>query len=115
MNVQPSSLPLPDLRDECLEDAECLFDPELHNGPDPAAGDEHPDVRTAREDIAKDICATCPAQVACLEYAIRVRPVRGIWAGLTADEIAQVAMSRTERESTERESTNTNEFYAGAA
>jgi hypothetical protein len=98
VNTHPSSLPLPDLRDECLEGAECLFDPELHDGPDREMGDEHPDARIAREDVAKEVCATCPAQIACLEYAIRVQPMRGVWAGLTADEVAQLATLRAERE-----------------
>ncbi|MFB9830944.1 WhiB family transcriptional regulator [Actinoallomurus acaciae] len=95
MNAHPSKLTTPDLRDECLDGAQCLFDAELHDGPDPV---EHPDARAAREDVAKDICATCPVQVACLEYAIRTRPVGGVWAGLTAEEIAQLAARRAVRE-----------------
>lgn len=97
MNVHPSKLATPDLRDECLDGAECLFDPELHDGPDPADRIEHIDARIAREDVAKEVCATCPVQVACLEYAIRTRPTGGIWAGVTAEEIAELAARRAER------------------
>lgn len=98
MNAHPSKLTTPDLRDECLDGAQCLFDAELHDGPDPADRIEHLDARAAREDVAKDICATCPVQLACLEYAIRTRPTGGIWAGLTAEEIAQLAAQRAVRE-----------------
>ena len=98
MNDHPSRLSTADLRDECLDGAECLFDAELHDGPGPQDRFEHPDARAAREDVAKDICATCPVQVACLEYAIRTRPVTGVWAGLTADEVAQLHALRVERE-----------------
>ena len=96
MNTHPSRLSTPDLRDECLDGAECLFDAELHDGPDPDMRLEHSDARTAREDVAKDICATCPVQLACLEYAIRTLPESGVWSGLTADEIAELAVLRDE-------------------
>jgi WhiB family transcriptional regulator, redox-sensing transcriptional regulator len=97
VNIHPSKLPTLNLPDECLDGAECLFDPELHDGPDPEMRLEHADARTAREDVAKDICATCPVQTACLEYAIRTKPVRGVWAGMTADEISNLAARRVER------------------
>ena len=94
MNAHPSRLTTPDLRDECLDGADCLFDAELHDGPDPDDRVEHPDARAAREDVAKDVCATCPVQLACLEYAIRTRPNTGVWAGLTAEEITDLATAR---------------------
>jgi WhiB family redox-sensing transcriptional regulator len=101
VNIHPSRLATPDLRDECLDGAECLFDPELHDGPDPETRLEYVDARAAREDVAKEICATCPVQLACLEYAIRTTPVSGVWAGLTAEEIAYLAVRRSEREPAE--------------
>jgi hypothetical protein len=94
MNAHPSRLPLSDLRDECLDGAECLFDPELHNGPDPVITVEQPDARAAREDVAMDVCASCPVRAMCLEYAVRTRPNRGVWAGYTAIEIAAHAAWR---------------------
>jgi len=87
MNVHPSKLPLADLRSARLDGAECLFDPELHDGPDPLTTIEHPDARAAREDVARDVCASCPVRVCCREYAVHARPKAGIWAGLTGLEI----------------------------
>ena len=98
MNAYPSKLTTPDLRDECLDGAQCLFDAELHDGPDPADRIEHPDARAAREAVAKDVCATCPVQLTCLEHAIRTRPASGVWAGLTAEELAQLTAQRAVRE-----------------
>ncbi|MCO6010563.1 WhiB family transcriptional regulator [Actinoallomurus purpureus] len=98
MNTHPSKLALPDLRDECLDGAECLYDPELHDGPDDGGVIEHPHDQAAREDIAKDICGTCPVRNACLDYALRTKPNRGIWAGLTVDELATLTDSRAEHE-----------------
>jgi WhiB family redox-sensing transcriptional regulator len=100
MNAHPSRLPLPDLRDECLDGAECLFDAELHEGPDPLTEVEHPDARAAREDVAKEVCGTCPVRDVCLAYALRTTPARGVWAGLTAEEVAQLATLHAEREET---------------
>jgi WhiB family redox-sensing transcriptional regulator len=100
MNDNPSRLPLPDLRDECLDGAECLFDAELHDGPDPLTEIEHPHARAAREDVAKEICGTCPVQDVCLTYALRTKPVRGVWAGLTAEEVGRLAALETECEPT---------------
>lgn len=91
MYVHVSRLPLADLRDACLTGAECLHDPELHDGPDPRTTIEHPDARAAREDVAKAVCEDCPVRPACLEYALRVRPKHGVWAGLTAEELDQFA------------------------
>lgn len=80
-----------DLRDELLGGAECRFDPELHDGPDPRTTIEHPDARAAREDVARDVCGGCPVRDTCLAYALRTRPKHGVWAGHTADEIARIA------------------------
>lgn len=88
MDAHPSRLPLEDLLGARLDGAECLFDPELHDGPDPLTTVENPDARAAREDVAKEICASCPVRDACMEYATRVGPDRGVWAGLTAEEIS---------------------------
>ena len=52
-------IPLADLIDECLSGAECLFDPDLHEGP--ADTIELPTERDARETVAKEVCASCPA------------------------------------------------------
>jgi WhiB family redox-sensing transcriptional regulator len=94
MYDDPSRLPMADLRDG----AECRFDIELHDGPDPMTEIEHPDARAAREDVAKEICGTCPVRDLCLTYALRTRPTRGVWAGLTIEEIDRLAALEIERE-----------------
>ena len=38
--------------------------------------------REVRESQAKRICAACPVEAACLEYALRIREPHGIWGGL---------------------------------
>lgn len=78
------------LADDCLDGAECLYDPYLHEGPEDPAG-ESPAERAAREQVAADVCANCPVHEPCFEYAMRTRPARGVWAGLTAPEISALA------------------------
>ena len=38
--------------------------------------------RDEREARAKSICASCPVQPECLDYALRIREPHGIWGGL---------------------------------
>lgn len=38
--------------------------------------------RTNRESRAKAICADCPVQRACLDFALLIRESHGIWGGL---------------------------------
>jgi hypothetical protein len=78
------------LVDDCLNGAECLYDPHLHEGPDDL-DTESPAERAAREQVAADVCAGCPVRKPCLEYALRARPARGVWAGLTAFEVSALA------------------------
>jgi WhiB family transcriptional regulator, redox-sensing transcriptional regulator len=35
---------------------------------------------------AKAVCAGCPVQAECLQYALATGPVHGIWGGLTEEE-----------------------------
>jgi WhiB family redox-sensing transcriptional regulator len=91
MSGHPSELDLSDLRDELLDGAECRFDPELHTGPDPLTAVESPDERAAREDVAREVCQSCPVAATCLAYALRAKPERGVWAGFTADQITNLA------------------------
>lgn len=65
---------------------ECTYDPELHTGP--RATIETTPERAARERVAREVCATCPALVQCGLYAPTVRPASGIWAGRTPAELA---------------------------
>jgi WhiB family redox-sensing transcriptional regulator len=47
---------------------------------------ERRDEREAREERAKAICCTCPVQQECLEYALSVGEMHGIWGGLNEAE-----------------------------
>ncbi|MER6508273.1 WhiB family transcriptional regulator [Nonomuraea sp. NPDC001636] len=71
------------------EEAACAFDPELHTGPDLFV-EESAEERSAREQVAREVCAECPVWASCLFYALDARPETGVWAGLTADEIAAI-------------------------
>ncbi|TDE26430.1 hypothetical protein E1295_44360 [Nonomuraea mesophila] len=64
---------------------ECTYDPELHTGPRLTV--ETSAERAAREAVAREVCATCPARLLCDQYALDTRPTFGIWAGRTAAEI----------------------------
>ena len=60
-------------------------------GEDPAlftasGGRESAEQRRTREASAKRICAQCPVQPDCLEYALRVNEPLGIWGGLNENE-----------------------------
>ncbi|MER7209814.1 WhiB family transcriptional regulator [Streptosporangium sp. NPDC000239] len=70
---------------------ECAYDPQLHTGPDPEQGAETPSEQAAREEVAREVCATCPAHLFCGLYAAEVRPSSGIWAGRTPEQVAQHA------------------------
>ncbi len=58
----------------------------------PPSRPEMKDERLTRERRAKAICAVCPVQVECLEYAIRTREPHGVWGGLS--EMERRAMLR---------------------
>ena len=85
------STTMTDLRGEPIEGAQCRFDPELHTGPD-AFTVESPEDREVREAVAIGVCETCPLRAACLAYAVATLPETGVWAGLTADQIAELAI-----------------------
>jgi hypothetical protein len=75
-------------------DRGCVYDPELFTGP---AGVE-PEVesakdRAARIDAAREVCGSCPVRLACLAYALRIRPEAGVWAGWTHEEIRFLALA----------------------
>jgi WhiB family redox-sensing transcriptional regulator len=52
----------------------------------PPTHPERKDDRLAREARAKAICATCEVRRDCLDYALAIREVHGIWGGLTEAE-----------------------------
>ena len=47
---------------------------------------ERKDDKAAREDRAKAICSTCSVRRDCLEYAVRIGEMHGIWGGLNESE-----------------------------
>lgn len=65
----------------------------LFFGPDGERAEE----REAREAKAKKICAQCPAQAACLDYAIENSERDGTWGGLNEDERASERRRRIRR------------------
>jgi WhiB family redox-sensing transcriptional regulator len=52
----------------------------------PPTSTERRDEREARERRAKSICRVCPVQRECLEYALRIGEMHGIWGGLNESE-----------------------------
>lgn len=75
---------------------ECTFDPELHTGPRFTI--ETTEERAAREAVARDVCATCPARLLCGLYAMEVRPTYGVWGGRTPAEVTEHAAELEELE-----------------
>ncbi|MHB8510609.1 MAG: WhiB family transcriptional regulator [Actinomycetota bacterium] len=47
---------------------------------------ETPDQKSARESVAKSICAECPVRAQCLDFALATREPYGIWGGLNESE-----------------------------
>jgi WhiB family redox-sensing transcriptional regulator len=97
---ESAAMPLSRLRDAVLAGAECVYDPYLHTGPD-VSEREPKDEREAREAVAKDVCRGCAVRPLCLAYALRTRPAAGVWAAMTADEIAAVADALAAAQETE--------------
>lgn len=51
-------------------------------------------VQEEEADVAKAICATCPVQEACLEYALANRERDGVWGGTTGKERRRIIRQR---------------------
>lgn len=45
-------------------------------------------------DAAKDVCAVCPVQGACLEFALARREKEGVWGGFTERERRRIIRQR---------------------
>ncbi|MCP2343379.1 WhiB family transcriptional regulator [Actinomadura rupiterrae] len=89
MTVRPSLLRSVDLLDALAENAACRWDPELHTGPDVFTPESVAE-RQARMDVAREVCERCPVWAECLDYALRVRPSHGMWAGLSVRELNEL-------------------------
>lgn len=87
MSVRPVFLPLADLLNELATRGDCRHDTDLHMGPDAFETEPAAD-RRARQDVAREVCESCPVWDLCLDYAMRIPPVHGVWAGLLPYELA---------------------------
>ena len=47
---------------------------------------------------AKEICATCPVQEACLQYSLSTNQAAGVWGGLDANERRRLRRRLRDRE-----------------
>ncbi|MEU7832878.1 WhiB family transcriptional regulator [Nonomuraea sp. NPDC049129] len=88
--LHPARMSLADLETVWQSNAEtplpeCTYDPELHTGPRLTI--ESTEERAAREAVAREVCATCPALLLCELYTRQARPTSGIWAGRTPAEL----------------------------
>ncbi len=43
---------------------------------------------------AKDVCATCSVQTACLEHALNIREKAGVWGGATERDRRRIIRQR---------------------
>ncbi|MFJ7272417.1 WhiB family transcriptional regulator [Streptomyces sp. NPDC099050] len=55
-------------------------------------GEQH-GKRVTRDTAAKEVCALCPVQRACLRHALEVGEPFGVWGGLTAHERRELRMA----------------------
>ena len=61
----------------------------------PPSNFERKDVKEQRERRAKAICQGCPVRKACLEHAIAIRELHGIWGGTNEVERKALLAQRT--------------------
>lgn len=61
----------------------------------PPAHFEQKHERAAREAEAKAICAECPVQRECLEWALTIREPYGVWGGYSESERRHILLGRT--------------------
>jgi len=61
----------------------------------PPSSFERKDDKEQRERRAKAICQGCPVRKACLEYAIAIRELHGIWGGTNEVERKALLAQRT--------------------
>ena len=53
-------------------------------------------------DVARRICATCPVQEPCLEYALTERIDHGVWGGASERERRRIAKRRRQEAAAKR-------------
>lgn len=74
---------IPDLRRSAHDDDEWMEEAANCLG----SGDLFFSKRAADEEAAQDLCRSCPVRAECLDYATRIRPMAGMWAGRLAGSI----------------------------
>jgi WhiB family redox-sensing transcriptional regulator len=57
-------------------DSADFFHPEHERGP----------AKLRREHAAKQVCASCPVVMACLNWALQTREPYGVWGGMSTEE-----------------------------
>ena len=82
--------PVADLWDWQLDGACRRADPDVFFHPE---GERGP-TRRRRDDAAKSVCATCPVQSDCLEYALAERIDHGVWGGCSERERRRILKRR---------------------
>lgn len=88
MTVHPSKLSLTARERLGFTEAQCLYDAELHTGPEGA--NESPEHKAARLLVAAEVCTACPVLGRCLKRATRGKPQPGVWATLDAETLTDV-------------------------
>lgn len=70
--------------DEWRDHAACKGQTELFFGPTR----ERPGHTDERVSAARGVCASCPVQMQCLDFALTTRQPHGVWAGLDEKTLA---------------------------
>ncbi|MER6810744.1 WhiB family transcriptional regulator [Spirillospora sp. NPDC000708] len=83
MTLHPSKLSLTACEALGFTDAACLYDPELHTGPQDAT--ESPEEKAARLLVAAEVCLACPLLGRCLDRAVAGSPEPGVWGTFDAE------------------------------
>lgn len=83
MTVHPSNLSLTAREALGFTAAQCLYDPELHTGPQSAS--EAPEQKAARLLVAAEVCLACPLLGRCLDRAVAGSPEPGVWGTFEAE------------------------------
>ncbi|MCP2340469.1 WhiB family transcriptional regulator [Actinomadura rupiterrae] len=91
MKLHPSKLSATDLIAAGLVGAECAYDSELHTGPRLVI--ETTEEKAAREDVAKDVCLSCPVRSKCLVRAVGIGARSGVWAAVAAEDIPRRSLN----------------------
>lgn len=74
------------------------LNPEIFYLPDHMRGQ----LKEKRIQMAKAICTECPVQQECLEHALSVPEIYGVWGGKSEEELAELVRARKLAERRER-------------